>query len=118
MLSMSRSYITTDRLVMGRRPATTTSCPSHILLIFSSEPPRNSCPCRLVNLERMTIHPKRLASISDNSVLNAFISIGLRRQKKNYKITGGGNIFLTPPPLSKILKPPLPREKCLSLPLS
>ena len=28
---------------------------------------------RLVKLERMTLHSKRLASISDNSVLNAFI---------------------------------------------
>jgi len=34
---------------------------------------------RLVKLERMAMHRKRLASISDNSVLNAFISSGPRK---------------------------------------
>jgi len=37
---------------------------------------------RLVKLERMVMHPKKLASISDNSVFNAFISSGPR--KLNY----------------------------------
>jgi len=32
------------RWTRGGRPATTTSCPSHILLTFSSEPPLNPRP--------------------------------------------------------------------------
>ena len=34
---------------------------------------------RMVNLERMAMHPKMLASISDISVLNASISSGPRK---------------------------------------
>jgi len=37
---------------------------------------------RLVNLGRMAMHPKRLDLISDNSVLNAFISKGPRKLNK------------------------------------
>ena len=45
---------------------------------------------RLVKQEKMAMHPKRLASISDISVFNAFISSGSR--KLNYRRLEG--IFL------------------------
>ena len=48
-------------------------------------------PDRLVNLGRMTMHPKRLASISDISVFNSFISSGLR--KLVYHRLGEGSFF-------------------------
>jgi len=36
-------------------------------------------PDRLINLGWMAMHPKRLASISDISVFNSFISSGPRK---------------------------------------
>ena len=46
---------------------------------------------RLVKLERMAMHKKWLASLSDNSVLNAFISSGPR--KLNYRRSEEGGYF-------------------------
>ena len=44
----------------GKRPATKISSPSHILLIFSSEPPRNPRPSlfKFLNLEDKAIFKK------------------------------------------------------------
>ena len=41
-------HISSCCLTRGRRPATTISSPSHILLIFSSEPPLNPCPYSII----------------------------------------------------------------------
>ena len=48
-------------------------------------------PDRLINLEWMAMHPKRLASISDISVFNSFISSGPR--KLVYRRLGEETIF-------------------------
>ena len=49
---------------------------------------------RLVKLERMAMYSKSLASISDNSVLNAFISSGPRKlnYRRYYLLVLTGNI--------------------------
>ena len=43
-----RIYTLTKRSARGGRPATTISRPSHILLIFLSEPPRNPRPFNVI----------------------------------------------------------------------
>ena len=49
---------------------------------------------RLVKLERMAMYSKSLASISDNSVLNPFISSGPRKlnYRRYYLLVLTGNI--------------------------
>ena len=49
-------------------------------------------PDRLVNLGLMAMHPKRLASISDISVFNSFISSGPR--KLVYRRRGREDFFI------------------------
>ena len=62
------------QLTRGGRPATTISSPNHILLIFSSEPPRNPRPLiimcfQLSNSWDKTIFFKNLVNYSSASIM-------------------------------------------------
>ena len=58
MQSFKPNIFSTDGVGRGGRPVTTISKPSHILLIFSSEPPRNPSPLNIIFLECSILQDK------------------------------------------------------------
>ena len=57
---------TTLGVTRGSRPTTTNSRPSHILLIFSSVPPRNPRPFNIILLKCLILPDKTIFKESDH----------------------------------------------------